>query len=261
MEEEKYEKMVFFDLDGTLCSGGSLQVGQEIITAFNDLKKNDVLPIIATGRSRYEVKGLLDLLRVEHYILSNGCYVHSAGRTIQNMTFTIGEVEAILAIAKKYQLSAGYFNQRGYAITQFSEVVEEHVAHMGISEVPVVADFYQSNPVNFMNLYLNAEMEEKIREELGAIADLVRFAPLAIDVLPKNVSKGTAIKSLLTSLRDSQIETYAFGDQNNDISMFQLVDFGVAMSHSTEQLKRQSSYIATSTNGVIEGLKYYGLIS
>lgn len=177
------------------------------------------------------------------------------------MTFTIGEVEAILAIAKKYQLSAGYFNQRGYAITQFSEVVEEHVAHMGISEVPVVADFYQSNPVNFMNLYLNAEMEEKIREELGAIADLVRFAPLAIDVLPKNVSKGTAIKSLLTSLRDSQIETYAFGDQNNDISMFQLVDFGVAMSHSTEQLKRQSSYIATSTNGVIEGLKYYGLIS
>ncbi|MDT2525019.1 hypothetical protein [Enterococcus raffinosus] len=33
------KKMVFFDLDGTLCSGGSLQVGQEIITAFNDLKE------------------------------------------------------------------------------------------------------------------------------------------------------------------------------------------------------------------------------
>ena len=49
------KKLAFFDLDGTLCSGGSLQVEEETIAAFRELKENEVLPIIATGRSFYEV--------------------------------------------------------------------------------------------------------------------------------------------------------------------------------------------------------------
>ena len=97
--------------------------------------------------------------------------------------------------------------------------------------------------------------------ELTRLADTVRFAPLAIDVLPKNVSKGTAIQTLLNSMAATQVETYAFGDQNNDLSMFQLADHGIAMRKGTEELKAQASYVAKTENGVLEGLKYYGLIS
>lgn len=62
------KKIAFFDLDGTLCSGGSLQVTQEMIKAFEALRKNEVLPIIATGRSYYEIKALLQILKVDHFI-------------------------------------------------------------------------------------------------------------------------------------------------------------------------------------------------
>lgn len=106
------EKLAFFDLDGTLCAGGSLQVEQETIQAFDELRKQDVLPIIATGRSFYEVKDLLKQLQVEHFILSNGCYVRFAGKTIQDARFTHSEIEKILTIADKHQVSAGYFNQQ-----------------------------------------------------------------------------------------------------------------------------------------------------
>lgn len=255
------EKLAFLDLDGTLCAGGSLQVEQETIQTFDELRKQDVLPIIATGRSFYEVKDLLKQLQVEHFILSNGCYVRFAGKTIQDARFTHLEIERILTIAEKHQVSAGYFNQQGFAVTSFSKIVKEHVAYMGISEVPISANFYQSNPVNFMNLYLNTELEKSMILALSSVADTVRFAPLAIDVLPKKVSKGTAIQRLLESIAGTQIETYAFGDQNNDLSMFELVDYGIAMKEGTEELKDQASYVAKTENGVLEGLKHYGLIS
>ncbi|MGG5373046.1 HAD family hydrolase [Enterococcus sp. AZ196] len=255
------KKLAFFDLDGTLCCGGGLQVEPEMIAAFSELRAKGILPVIATGRSYYEVKELLKQLRVEHFILSNGCYVRLAGKTLLDAKFSQTEIETILQIADQYQVSAGYFNQEGFAITNYSEIVEEHVTYMGIKEVPVEVDFYQNNPVNFMNLYVNAALEKEVKKELSTVADTVRFAPLAIDVLPKNVSKGAAIQIFLNSMAGTQMETYAFGDQNNDLSMFQLVDHGIAMHHGTEELKEQASYIAKTENGVLEGLRHYGLIS
>lgn len=122
-------------------------------------------------------------------------------------------------------------------------------------------DFYQTNPVNFMNFYLNAGVEKSISQQLVLVADTVRFAPLAIDVLPKNVSKGTAIGYLLERIARPEIETFAFGDQDNDLSMFQSIDHGIAMQHGSNQLKAQAAYVAETKNGVLKGFKHCHLIS
>ncbi|AXG40030.1 Cof-type HAD-IIB family hydrolase (plasmid) [Enterococcus gilvus] len=254
------KKVVFFDLDGTLCSGGSLQVEPEVLTAFEVLRKTEVLPIIATGRSYYEVAELLDLLKVKNYILSNGCFIRFGEKILQNVGFTPQEIEAILAIASENQVAAGYFNQQGFAVSQLSEVVEAHVSYMGITDVPIAPRFYQQNFVNFMNLYLSEEAEERIYPKIEHLADVVRFAPLAIDVLPKKVSKGTAIQRLLKELPSTELEIYAFGDQMNDHSMFELADYSVAMKQGSSALKQQATYVAKTEKGVLEGLKHYHLL-
>lgn len=254
------ETIVFFDLDGTLCEGGSLQVTDELIKAFAELRKNQIQPMIATGRSFYEVEGLLKLLNVENFILSNGCYVQFEGETLLNAQFSQKEIEEILQIAGNSNLAAGFFNQKEYAITELNELVRDHIAYMGISDVPVEAAFYRTQPVNFMNLYVDIEVEKRVHKELKTFADIVRFAPLAIDVLPKNVSKGHGIQKVLASMEHTNVQTYAFGDQNNDLTMFQLVDHGIAMRHATDELKKEASYVAKTDQGVLEGLRYYNLI-
>ncbi|WP_273708742.1 HAD hydrolase family protein [Leuconostoc mesenteroides] len=51
-------KIAFFDLDGTLCSGGDLHVSLEIKQAFQSMRENEIEPVIATGRSFYEVHSI-----------------------------------------------------------------------------------------------------------------------------------------------------------------------------------------------------------
>ncbi|WP_273727348.1 HAD hydrolase family protein, partial [Leuconostoc mesenteroides] len=110
------------------------------------------------------------------------------------------------------------------------------------------------------HLYLNAKTERVIREKIIAVSDIERYAPLAIDILPKGVSKGQAINLLLEKVSDSRVTTYAFGNQNNDISMFKTVNYGMSMKESTAELKKLSSYVAKTDNGVLEGLKHFKLI-
>ena len=65
---------------------------------------------------------------------------------------------------------------------------------------------------------------------------------------------------LLSAMNGKNISTYAFGDQNNDLSMFSKVDYGIAMKQATRELKQKASYVAQTDFGVVEGLKYYHLV-
>lgn len=253
-------KIAFFDLDGTLCSGGDLHVSLEIKQAFQSMRENEIEPVIATGRSFYEVQHLLTFLEVENYILSNGCYVKFKGKLIQNATMSIVEIQHILAIANEYNIGTGFFNQNGFALTMDNPIVQQHMRSMGSMDIEFNEKFFVEQPVNFMNLYLNAKTERVIREKIIAVSDIERYAPLALDILPKGVSKGQAINLLLEKVSDSRVITYAFGNQNNDISMFKTVNYGMSMKESTAELKQLSSYIAKTDNGVLEGLKHFKLI-
>lgn len=255
------KRIAFFDLDGTLCQGNTLVLGEGLVEAFDQLRKNEIHPVIASGRSLYEVKELFQKLKIENFILAGGGYAHFSGKTIINKTFSNPEIEMILALTEKHDSPIGYFNQQGYAVTRLSEMVKAHAGHMKIKGLTISPDFYQTNAVNYMNLYLDEQTEAKIDTELEEFVDRMRFSPLALTVSPKNVSKGKAVQKMLEQLSESAVETYAFGDNDNDVSMFQIVDHGIAMSNATEQLRNHATYVARSEHGVLEGLKYYGLIS
>ncbi|MCH4176539.1 MAG: Cof-type HAD-IIB family hydrolase [Streptococcaceae bacterium] len=254
------KKIVFIDLDGTLCVGGTLKIKKEVKDAIFKLQENNISPIISSGRSLYEIKDLLSELKINSYILSNGCYIVLENEVIQNYYFKPLDVEKILTIADNWNITTGFFNQKGYAINKNTQVVKQHIHNMGISNIPINSNFHHSNKVNFMNLYIDEDGEQVIKSQIEPLAEIERFAPLAIDVLPKGVSKGAGIKQFIEKMGISDIETYAFGDQNNDISMFNAVDFSISMKHGSEELKQIASYIAQTTEGVLEGLKYYQLI-
>lgn len=73
--------------------------------------------------------------------------------------------------------------------------------------------------------------------------DFVRSAPVYYEMLPQNISKGTALKEMrkLCGLDDYTI--VAVGDYNNDIEMLKAADVSFCPSNSTVEVKSASDHI------------------
>lgn len=129
-----------------------------------------------------------------------------------------------------------------------------------LSKALIAPEFYRTHTVNFLNLYLQKSEEAPYQKFFSNQLKFVRYAPLAVDILPVKTSKAQAIDKLLTTMNLPNITTYAFGDQNNDLTMFSKVNYGIAMKDATKELKGLATYVAKTGAGVAEGLQYYKLI-
>lgn len=70
----------------------------------------------------------------------------------------------------------------------------------------------------------------------------------------KDSTKGKTLKKLLEYLDIDSSSVLAFGDNYNDISMFEVVD-GVAMENAQESLKEVAKYLTKSNED--DGVSYF----
>ena len=73
--------------------------------------------------------------------------------------------------------------------------------------------------------------------------DFVRSAPIYYEMLPKNISKGTALSELRKLCKLEDYTIVAAGDYNNDIEMLRTADVGVCPKNSTEDVKAVADYV------------------
>jgi len=64
-----------------------------------------------------------------------------------------------------------------------------------------------------------------------------------LEVFPKEVNKGNAVKFLSDQLHIEKNSIMAFGDRDNDIPMFKVAGFSVAMKNAVDELKEASDYV------------------
>lgn len=68
-----------------------------------------------------------------------------------------------------------------------------------------------------------------------------------MEIMPKGVSKASALKKIAKKAGFTMDEIMAFGDAQNDIQMIEEVGIGVAMGNAMEELKQVADYV-TDTN-------------
>ncbi|MBP0485245.1 HAD-IIB family hydrolase, partial [Sagittula salina] len=69
-----YKAVVFFDLDGTLFDNQK-NVSDDNIAAINQLRENNILPVISTGRNIFEIQYVIDATGINSLVSANGSYV------------------------------------------------------------------------------------------------------------------------------------------------------------------------------------------
>jgi Cof subfamily protein (haloacid dehalogenase superfamily) len=100
-------------------------------------------------------------------------------------------------------------------------------------------DYGDVNKVSFINQTIPYEViHEKYEGDFYMLRSTVPiFGPDSGEIGIKNITKKTAIETVIQHLEKDKSETIAFGDGHNDLSMFEAVELGIAMGNAQDVLK------------------------
>ncbi len=84
----------YFDLDGILLDSRS-KITPEVANAMEALKKNNVLPVIATVRQKTEIKHIMSDAGITSAVTMNGSYISVDGKEIHSEKFSTDESQEI----------------------------------------------------------------------------------------------------------------------------------------------------------------------
>ncbi|WP_125762535.1 Cof-type HAD-IIB family hydrolase [Companilactobacillus hulinensis] len=90
---------------------------------------------------------------------------------------------------------------------------------------------------------------------------VVRTGVGFLEVFPKDVNKGNAVKHLAEILKIDLSEVMTMGDRDNDIPMLKIAGKGVAMENAQPAVKEVADYITTDNNhdGVGNAIEKFAL--
>ena len=103
---------------------------------------------------------------------------------------------------------------------------------------------------------------EKGRKLIEGMGVKLVDSGFAYHVMDAEVSKGKALKFVAEKLGIDAAKFAVIGDSENDIEMFSVAGFGIAVANADERLKEHADLVTPSPDGegVVEALQFLGLL-
>lgn len=269
-------KMVVVDLDGTLLNDKK-QVSKKNAEVINKIYKDkDVKFVIATGRNINDINQVIETIgeAINQYIIaSNGGIIKDNVKNKYVLEKYL-EQQEVVAIIDSYREK----NLIGLAHTQDGQFTEkEAYVEIGtsVNTINDLKTYYLENNVTTTSMItLHGEEKDlkKMIDEIKSkfseldttdICDIIVhrendiYQSKYIDIMKKGSTKANAIKLLADYLNIKQEEIIVIGDGANDISMFEVAGYKIAMKNANESLKEKADYITDDNNndGVAKALE------
>ena len=273
-------KALAIDLDGTTLMPNAV-LGERTRLCIQKLLARGMQIIISTGRAIEASERFRNAMGAEGpMVFFNGAEVADVphGKILHTNLINLDVVDYGADIARElgvhYQvyLQAGLSPETGkedpsqkwevLLIEKYGEEAEFYYNHTGIK--PVVTDLKRiaALPIKgcIKGMYIaDPALHDKIRKTLydrfGDNVQVLRSYPTFLEVINKGVSKGEGLKIAMQHRGLKPEEVIAFGDEENDVSMFSVVGFSAAPENARENIKQAADAIYGSN--AEEGLAVY----
>jgi Cof subfamily protein (haloacid dehalogenase superfamily) len=253
-------KLIVSDLDGTLLDE-SIKVRESDIEMINQAIGQGITFCLATGRKDRDIVAVLEMLdRSFHRISQNGAFIVMDDETDLHSTFFepaiakklyhhVKDKEVLTFVSTRHDEMIQKKNEIVEKIEKFlfSPITENPNLHeeIGVSIQPskIVVTGYDE-----VIKPLQKELLEQYPDELDAYIS----APYTLDLMPKNISKGNAVKKLAGKIGIDPSEIACIGDSFNDVPMFQMAQYSFAMSKAKPEVKEHATYEVESVGEAIK---------
>lgn len=256
-------KIVFFDFDWTLFDHRSYEIIPSTLKAIELLKKKNIKVVINTGRSYYSLctKDEVKNIKPDALVVANGgaalvndqiLYAHYLDKKTEEdlVSFLISEKYSYGLICLK--TTYGRTFERGN-VDKFFNTFDEPLSK-DISE-------YKNERVLSVTAFVNDEEASKIKNKFPNL-NYSNFFGSCIEIRKHEFLKQEGVKSILDYFKIDKSNAMAFGDDTNDIDMFNEVKYSVAVGNAKEELKKEASFVSDeiSKDGIFKILKELEII-
>lgn len=241
---KKYQGVIFFDLDGTLLNKQS-KISENNLKLLAQLEEKNYLTVIASGRSPIEIEEITKGTAIHSYVSLNGQYVVIEGEVFSNHQIEKQLMADVLAFAENLGHPVACYTPFDYRINFIDEATEK-LYELDNAPLPEIdPNFHQNADINMLYLFSEKVKNDRLlQERFDETLTFYRDSPFSMAIVNKNRSKKAGIEELLQRLELlDETNTYAFGDGNNDISMFEVVTHAIAMGNANEQVKEAATFI------------------
>ena len=256
-------KLIVADLDGTLLkSDKSLDDNIKDVISGQDYKFT-----IASGRSMVLVKNFISELNIDlPYITNNGAEIYQSDACVKQYSIPDEEVRFILNLVQEFDLEC-HANAENciYTMGKIDLILPFRKRFEGVLPIVDNASIHEvcANTINKITcIDKDLNKVQEFSNKINLYCEHVhceRAEWNAFVMVNRQASKGKALKNLIELLHISSEEVIVFGDNYNDVSMFEAVKYSVCMENADKDVKDKTTFICGSNvvNGVSDFIQKY----
>ncbi|MGL4523354.1 MAG: HAD family hydrolase [Bacilli bacterium] len=249
--------LIALDLDGTLLRKDGT-IGVRTKEVIEELMRNNHIVMIATGRP-YRAS-----LPYHQQLSLNGPLAYFNGAAIVHPTddcfssihrpLPLGVTQSIINSLdpSTYLNIFAEVHDDLYLLTETTDMLKK-IFHFGTPK-EVYGDLLQTLHQSPTSLILHTteqfapQIEHLLRTFHATVTDHKRWQPPyhLIEIVQKGVNKGTAVEWVGHQYNIPKERMIAFGDEWNDVEMFDYVKYGIAMQNGSDRLKKRAYAVTKS---------------
>ncbi|MEL7434699.1 MAG: HAD family hydrolase [Chloroflexota bacterium] len=271
MDVKRDIKVIVVDLDGTLLNDDH-KVSDRNKTVIKKAIDKGIQVVIATGKTRASAAPILEELGLN----TPGVFVQ--GLMICNADGSVRSQQMLDNDAARHAIQ--YAESNGFEVIAYSG--NQLVCKNMEDSIEKIAEFGEPMPepigplvnhigkIDMHKLIIVGGSARKLQalrwqlnQQIGTHVGFTDGGVLtSLEILPKNTSKGRGVKTLLGQMNVNSEHVMGIGDAENDVSLMEVVGFGVAVENAAEATKAAADEVVSSNNdsGVAEAIERFVLL-
>ena len=254
-------KYIFFDIDGTLTDNKTHQIVPSAQKALEKLQANGNFVAIATGRAYYKAKSFMEEVGLTNIVCNAGNRIVLNNRLVKNAPLDRSNALMIINEAERlgygilvapfdsidvYSKNTLFLKQAGYRKEPTRYTIDNQLDYRDLE--------------NIYKLYISIPEEKESELTLKDTLGHLRFESEYLMFQPDDKKKG--IIDLMTLIDGNIDDVVVFGDDYNDLDMFDERFYRIAMGNACDALKAKADYITdrNTNDGIYNACRVHGWI-